>query len=946
MYSIESSSTAELLQYLHESLHTKFTELYQSRRQFSHTSPVFALEHDLAGDELDLLTSTVRLEVRKGLGVSQRQWWLPFVVYAAESGYRYVGDEYWPSFERSTPGWRGDQRPWLKTCFQKFGTEYGGAVPTGAFASSFTIIAWPITHAVLPTYLQRQLAQLLFEFRDALTSDLLDDPANLGARLARRASNYTERFRIFCENRTLVGQVAAALLSGDEEQTPYLLPSTLKRIVDSLSGERQARHWLKSAQRSASCVRGFQRRRADTTGQTRTKVVSRATDPLLLLRHETAWTAYAELPDLTSLGAGLPAVYEQLRYSRATVNGAARAVPPSALLYSGQDVRLARWPQPERPFLQLERGDEKTNLLLADQCVITSGPYWLFRRESDGFAHEVKGKFVRPGYRYVLVMLKAATPPVVPWCAQVAIDVQGVNAYELSIPEQINESDAAALSASNITVASHVEIRPVGVVASAWTGDGEVEWLAGEPAMIGVRSDLLPQRCRVSVDGVTYFLDWALGELELLFSLDSLSVGTHDLNVVLLGEGGRNLAAGSLEVTIRDPQVRAEVASAGEGIRMLTAPARPTLSELWDERATVTIGGPSGTNAELLITLRGGDDRAVAELKRSIRLPVDEASWKATAKAIRTDRRFSNAYDQSESCVVTVRRDGIGFATLTSERGFQALRWRFARSHDGQVVASLIDRTDGGRTTIEVFDIEAPLVPVPKAPAEPFGVPARGGLAIAKSGDVTAAVVLPTNPNAVLRLPPAQPAIPSPTRSANAILHLARAHQRWLNADLPADIFAAYEQQIVGDAIARSIGAAIGGVYWARLEKRIATASEPADHLQAMQDAVGVSGPQKAIASTISLSLYKWLTPNSLLSGFEQVIMPHLDGYGISGRPTTPRLLLMLAGHPGYVTEWETSEAEFILDCVLQSPILYRAARFAVLGTRALSDAAGAQWEY
>ncbi|MFD0970070.1 hypothetical protein [Plantactinospora endophytica] len=903
---------------------------------------MFALEHDLSGDDLDLLTSTIRFEVRKGLGASLRRWWLPFVVYAAESGYRYVGDEYWPSFEQSTPGWRSDQRPWVKTWFQRFATEYGGAVPTGAFASNFTIIAWPITHAVLPTYLQRQLAQLLFEFRGALTSDLLGDPASLGARLAHRASTYTERFRIFCENTTLVGQVAAALLSGDEEQTPYLLPSTLERIVEGLSEEQQARQWLKSAQRSASRVRGFQQRSAVTTGPTRMKVLSHATDPLLHLRLETTWTAYAELPDLTSLAAGQTAMYDQLRSSRGTVNGAVRAVPPSALLYSGQEVRLAKWPQPNQPFLQLERGDEKTNRMLAEQCVITPGPWWLFRRQGGGLAVEVKGKLVHPGRRYVLVGPEAATPAVIPWSAQVAIDVQGVSAYELSIPEQISESDAAALRNSGITVMSHVDIRPVGVVASAWDGDGDVEWLVGEPAMVGVSSDLLPQRCRVSVDGATYFLDWSPGEMELLFSLEGLAVGTHDLSAVLLGEGGRKLAAGSLDITIRDPQVRGEGASVGEGIRMLAAPARPTLSELWDERATVTIDGPAGASAELLIQLRASDDKVVAALKRSIRLPVDEGSWKAMAKSIRTDRRFSHAYDQSESCVVSVRQDGVGFATLTCERGFQPLRWHFTRSHDDHIVASLVDRTDGGSTTVELFDVEAPLISVPKVATEPFDVPARGGLAVAKAGDVTAAVVLPTNPNAVLRLPP-QPAISSPSRSADEILHLARAHQQWLCADLPADIFATYEQQVVGDAIARSIGISIGGSHWARLERRLATASEAAEHLQAMQDAVGVLGPHKAIASTIASSLYKWLTPDSLLTGFEHVIMPRLAAHGITDKPATSRFLLMLAGRPGKITEWEPSEAESVLDRVLQSPILYRAARFAVLGTRALSDAAGGQ---
>jgi hypothetical protein len=70
---------------------------------------------------------------------------------------------------------------------RKFAADYGGVVPKGAFADNFPIIAWPVTHAVLPVYLQRNLAQLLFEFRTGLTADLLRDPDAFGVRLAFRA---------------------------------------------------------------------------------------------------------------------------------------------------------------------------------------------------------------------------------------------------------------------------------------------------------------------------------------------------------------------------------------------------------------------------------------------------------------------------------------------------------------------------------------------------------------------------------------------------------------------------------------------------------------------------------------------------------------------------------------------------------------------------------------
>lgn len=940
MGEVSPTSTVDLLQYLHEALDLHFERLRAARGSLEPSSPVFALEHGLPTGDLDLLKSTVRSAVTEGLRASHRQWWLPFVVYAAESGYDYVGDEYWQSFEQATPGWRGEHRKWIKNWFEKFALEYGGAMPSGAFAATFTIIAWPITHAVLPTYLQRHLAQLLFEFSAALTSDLLDDPVALGSRLARRASTYTERFRIFCQNTPLVGQVAAALLSGEDEPTPYLLPSTLQRIVDGLSEEQQARHWLVSAQRSASRVRGFRSQGATAAG-TGSKEQLRASDPRLFLRRDGDWTAYAELPDMTPLADGLPEVYEQLRNYRATVSGGQRPVPPSGLLYPGQEMRFVSWPRPDQPFLQLDHGAATTNSMLAERCRISKGPWWLFRRQESGLAIEVKGKFVRPGHGYVLVGTDSLAPPEVPWLVPTSIDARGIRAYELTLPEQLTEAHEAALRAAGITTVSHVAIRPVGVVAARWDGEGEVEWLAGEPAMLGLRSDLLPKHCRVVVSGATYLLDWAPGEMELLFSLEGLPVGTHELAATLLGDDDRQMAAGSLTITIRDPQVRPEGASAGEGIRMLASPARPTLSELWDERAVVGIDGPLGTDADLRVRLLDLAGKQLAEVQRSIRLPVEETTWHATAQAIRTDARFVAVYDQAESCTISVARDGVGHATLSCERGFQPLRWRFERAHDGRVVATLVDRTDGGATVVEFYRVEEPLRAVARAPVEPLEVPARGGLAIARAGDSTASVILPTNPNELLHHPGGTPEISATQRSSREIQRLAQSHADWIGADLPADAFAGYEQQLVGDAIARAIGSLIGGGHWSSLERKLTDTSDPADHLEDMQKAVGNSRDHQDLASAVAYNLYQWLTPEALLLGFGGVVKPFLTRCGITGRPAAPRFLLMLAGRPGYVASWEPTEAAFLIDRVLESPVLYRAARFAVLGTRALNDADG-----
>lgn len=941
---VPADDTVEVMRYLHTKLDVHFRHLHAQRKQMQRAAPVFALEHDLGSTDAQLLFRSVRSAVAQGLRTQHRAWWLPYVVYAAESGYDYVGDEYWRSFEQSTPGWQHDNRHWVKFWFLKFSTEYGGAVPQGAFSKHFTIISWPITHAVLPTYLQRQLAQLLYEFRMGLSSSLLDNPEELGARLAVRARSYTERFRIFCQNAALLGHVAAALLSGDDEQSPYLVSSTLERLVNGLSHERQSRLWLTLARQSASHVRalGFKKslRSSGAGSQTRQERLPSPTDPRFFLRYlDGAWHAYAELPDLIPLSGRLPHVYDELRTMRARVVGASRPVPTGALLYSGQEVRFDAWPDPAKPFVQLERGTDPVNALLADQCAMTGGPWWLFRRQGTGFAIQVKGRFVRPGHRYILVGLETQAVPDVAWCQPISIKTSGVKAYELDVPKHLTDAEAAALVSHGVSALSTVAFRPVGMVACAWDGDGAAEWLAGEPAIVGIRAELLPTRCLLMVDNTPHFVQWPTGESELILALEGLDVGTHNVKATLYGDGEQELSKGDLLVTIRDPQVRPENATTGEGIRLLASPARPTLAELWDERATVVVDGPPGAEAELTVSLRASDASVLAAVRRTVKLPIIEEAWAAYAKSIRTDRIFKDSYDEAESCALTVARWGIGLVSLTCERGFQPLWWRFSRKHDGTAIAILHDRTDGGHTTVEFFAVDAPLDAVSYAPHDfSIALPPRGGLLRATADDAEAVVITPTNPNALFAFRSQRPHAPDGIKSLTGIMRFVRAYQMWATAELPADPFAAHEQHLVLEAIARANATTVCGAHWAQLERRMERANELADYIDDMKEAIGISQAHKSLATQIGRNLYRWLTPETLLPGFAELMERTILENGIKGQPSAARFLLTLAGCPGYVTEWSDRDRDYLLERVIISPVLLRAARYAVLGTQAIND--------
>lgn len=948
MTEVISRSAVQDLADLHWLLDGHFSRLREERSQLSAAAPVFALEHGRGDDELDHLQQVVRSAVRQGLGAEFRKWWIPFTVYAAESGYKYDGGEYWQTFEEATPGWENSNRNLIRRWFTKFADDYGGARPQGAFADYFPIIAWPITHAVLPVHLQRNLARLLFGFRTGLTADLLEDPGALGERLAARTGEYTERFRIFCQNTSLLGQVSAALLSGGEEESPYLLRSTLHRLVAGLSAERESRQWLDgaraSARRARTRVGGLVPRPRPPGRAGHMSRLPAPTDPRLVLRRTgRAWGAFAELPDLAPVLARLPHLADELRTRRAHVAGAERPfLAPGQLLYPGYEVQLARWPQPGEPFISLKGGTGTVNQLIADQCILTPGPSWLFHCQARGLAVEVKGKTARPGHSYVLVTGPEADAPWLSWVRRVEIEAEGVRAFEITVPEVVTDSDAAALAAAGISLTSRIAVRPAGITASVWDGEGAVEWRAGEPCMIAISTNQAPEACMVALDGQHDTVPWPQGQRELLLMLEDLSAGTCEVSVSLTAADGETIANGSLLVTIRDPQDRPDGGSAGEGIRMLADPARPTLSELWDGRASLSVDGPNGEQATLTVTLLPETGTRLAVIERTCALPLSPGKWSQTATGIRSDARFRNAYDDAESTQVTVGHAGVGLASLTCDRGFQPLRWRIARVRGAGKVARLADRTDGGHTTVDLFHVEDPLVPVSFRPAEDIPIPACGGLVRAVSGPATAAMVLPTDPNEVMRLGSSRPRVETGAKTPREVEHLATAWHWWNSADRPADPFAQHEVDAVLDAITSAVASLLGGGRWGQAERHAQGGYDTTALLREMERCVGESSLDRALARAIGGHLRVWDTREQLRRSYPDLVARPGTLRTAVTDPVTARFTLALADQPGLIiTDWSPAERDEQLSRVLARPMLFRAARFAVLGARGVHQPPG-----
>ena len=91
------------MQVIHVRLEQHFDALSETRQAVQPHAPVFALEHGLS--EAELVASAYRGPAAVKQHRIDRRAWIPLVVYASEIGYSYSGDEYWQTFEASTPGW-------------------------------------------------------------------------------------------------------------------------------------------------------------------------------------------------------------------------------------------------------------------------------------------------------------------------------------------------------------------------------------------------------------------------------------------------------------------------------------------------------------------------------------------------------------------------------------------------------------------------------------------------------------------------------------------------------------------------------------------------------------------------------------------------------------------------------------------------------------------------
>lgn len=936
-----------------ERLESHFANLHRERGSGWAT---FALEHGLDQADRDSLTADVRRHIRDA--AMQPSHWMVWLVYAAELGYRYSGHEYWLTFARETPGWieKGDREE-IRSYYQRFHREFGGAHPSGPF-TRFSIICWPITHAILPKDLQRHLARALFDVRHLIAQAHFEDREELGQLIESRATNVPSRFVQLAQQGKLLGQIASALLFRHEAGSQELiLPSTLNRIAGDLERQRRSQQWLDEAQRAAG-----ERLRAPkigssptdesssgATGQIRAQIRAAGADPRLSLRaDDEGWRVLLELPNLSPLMGRWPSIAEFLRNVRCSVAGARdrRPLARGRVLSGSRRVELATWPTVGDVLLRFESSNDELDFLMRTECLLHPGPYWIFGLAEDGVAREIRSRTARPGANYVVV--GTDMPPTDDCWSDEEIQCAGVSAMQLSIPDRVPSAVDRQLRDMGLDVARHVDIWPAGLTSASSDASGATEWRSTDTPRFGLRTDFTGGEISAILNGdLSTTLTLSTDRSVAFIELPRLSVGVHRLALSLRDAASdRTTDLGEVDVVVREPAAWVPDESDRGGMVVIVDPRPPTLEQFWEAEASIEIHAPEGRAIRCRISLYGdGPDEALCEVDLPpLETPVLRSTWREYVRSVvHRDTDLSESYDLSTLAVIELDGGNLGRAEISCERALAPLRWVVRREGSASVLILIDDRGDISPTTVRRYDFRTPEEPEVldyDSLASTEGQLVEGGLYEAEASEGSVGVVVAARIESLddLRI---DPAILSGSDRQARIHALIDSMERWASARSTGDLGAEVHWHQVMVALDSKLFEMIVGPRWVEAERAFRNTDDQAVAAQALAKAVRTGGPpiDRQIARVCT---DRGSRPDELRSIFIRWLAGTLarpaaksrrsSGAGLASDPRwLSEFSLRLASVPQSSRAWAGDAWLRAIDVVRENTLLVRVARCVVL---------------
>lgn len=942
-------------------LSAHFAHLCDERKNRGVHTTVYALEHGLNEDEVADLKREIHLFLQNS-GPDRRHY-LAWAVYSAEVGYQYSGEEYWNTFGRLTPRWYSSYRDEIRDAYQEFHRNFKATRPRGPWAEHFKIICWPITHAILPQDLQRELAQLLYELRGSFTLQLLHDAESFGKHIKNAAWNSGARFRKFAEDHLLLGQISTALLLSDEDKkNALILPSTLERVTQDLDRNRKSKEWLSYARQRAYQIniRGLARGGFDnksgsnltaaslTTTQREIAELGLEPDLFLIKTGPNTWAVRLKLPDLSRLVRRYETLRSAVANQRCTIAGTPpRTFPGVYLLYGNQEVSLIRWPASDEVLIKFEEPHKDLDYLLTTEALLRPGPRWLFKISGDGTARYIKTGVVKPASSYVLVNRDGHSWPPVLNSTVAVVNCEGITAVQFDVPEVVSKIYSEELGSFSLHVSGGLEVAPVALPAAKWDDAGLGEWLSTDQPLIRISADF-------EVDGVLLNLVGpSPAKLELtqpawpvLVDLGKLEAGVYELHVLVSRPGSEALISGHLQFTIRVPRVWTGDQTRATAFSARISPAEPTLDEFWEERVTVELLGPHNHQAdgEIRFFSNESDTPIYEQQFGPLQLPCTTTAWSQAWENITADIHAQNAYDASSECELVFSCE-LGRNVLRAIRESKPLRWIVKRGNSGYFLRfEQLDDQLPVEFSRYAFRTPTERSTVSEDPFSGFRVSEDGGLFVATSGQETASVVIPPAIHSFKYLS-ADVIVPENTRSEMSINAIVQILELWSCARSVGNRFFQKRTNAVLDALNHELIRLLCGNEWLTGEAKYEQNTVPPEALwRFVSPATRYERMGRDFIA--KRQLLQTQTSTEIVELLETASRDYLDLPTFVGRRnqgTVPQqwaieFAYRLISRPETIRNW--AQTEFIpgIGYLLKAPLLCRVARFLFLLSHAPQD--------
>ena len=910
--------------------------------------PLFALEHGFSDAELDEISGQLRLYLKNGKKLASH--WLLWTIYAAEQGYTYEGDEYWQSFEEITPGWDSTDRYRVSAWFSKFQRIYHGVVPSGPWAEHFSIIAWPITHAVLPRYLQQQFARALYDLRFMLLRLDSIEPVVIGRMIATNVSHVTTRFEQFLQQEELVGRIVLSILHRDPHQGEEpLLPTTLARIVGDLEQARNARSWLRETSRIVTDrfkarSRGGGPRQARVTqnfSQTSHQESRPDIRPNLHLRYDGSdqWSLVIELPSFKAVAAMNVEVRQYLKQTRCALNGDSGKKPAGWILSGNRRAVLKCWPDPKKPLVEFEQPNGTVDHILESECRMRSGPIWLFRIGQDGNAQEIVRRTIRPSNDYILVSQKPFEE-LLEGMKPCKIDCIECEAIRVSIPTEVPSELSQWLSLRKLDVTRTIHIWPAGLPGRNWDSEGSSEWLSTERPCFGVMPDHPIDSFLVSLNkNSSTIIKVPTATKPTYFQLPQLEPGTHSLTIRAKpkrsspydGSETPPGLEGFLQLRVREPEPWIPGTVSHSGIYVTNNPHDATLDVFWENEIDLTVFGPKGRQVTPHVCLENakGEEIYSAQVCQSLDLPITPQHWRKWFSQFMQRERCEWRYLEATSGLLKIDGGELGLYNLRFDHEVLPVRW-VIRHLGKHLSVRLVDDTaqQDIQPRCRFYSMETPTsvqrLNIKQVTAG-IKVDAPGGLYIGQVGKYYDSVVVSAGlAGKGLKGIGVKPSFGHISHDPNSTIRLLKILRLWKDARFTGFLSSARQRQVV-NGLQNAIYGVLAGWDWARSERSFLEGIQSEAEFDRLQAAMG--HPTRFAGSLRVASVGIERDPKSIYRWFAAVARR----YRVCNEDALPAFAVDVAFNLPQTPQKYRDKLPTLLGRLMKNPLLLRGARFVAL---------------